>query len=263
MKTKQVPKESIGFLPLQGGAICALMPAQSTFGIIRLVLIFLVYVPMVSCTAFTLDGSKPKRFDTFQSQFDRVTQAGEVVLHDGTRFRLAGIQMRSVEETQEPELLGVVNDIISRESQCVRIEHHMESDTVAVYYTQAVSITPVYILPIAWLRSMMKPTTTGTVNELLILMATAKYDPSVGQMTKDATRRCEVANDKTHLALRTSYRYRLLAEYKSCSGQLYTDRDGYRPRITKGDVPQRDANLARLLSSPKPPPAEERRHGNP
>ena len=84
----------------------------------------------------------------------------------------------------------------------------------------------------------------GTVNELLIVMAAAKFDPTLGGMTDNAARRCEVAGDKVENAFWSRGRYRPLHEYKSGPGQLYADLTGYRARISTGDVPKRDRNLA-------------------
>lgn len=180
----------------------------------------------------------------YRAEIQRVTPGGNAILKSGDELRLAGVRMRSVDETQEPELLDMVNRIVLRTSDGVCVKHDTVSNTAVIYYRQGIHYLPDYIIPITDFLKRQKRTALGTVNELLLVMAAAKYDPSVGWMTKKATRRCEVAAEKAEFAFWRRYRDRTLDEYEFSSAQLYLYQDGYRARITKGDVPERDANLA-------------------
>jgi hypothetical protein len=187
---------------------------------------------------------QPLAVRTFQAGFDRITPEGTVVRDDGEELRLARIRMRSIEQTLEPALLDVVNDVIARESRIIDVELHVESNTVVAYYKQRVVYMTEYVVPLSMAMNAVKPTTMGTVNELLIVMAAAEYDPTVGRMTKEAQLRCEDASLKAEEAFWSRYRYRPLREYERSSAQLCTNRDGYRARIAKGDVAARDRAIA-------------------
>ncbi len=196
-------------------------------------------------------GCAPQRcqFVRYRAAFERVTPDGEVVFKDGETVKLAGLRMRSTDATEEPDLLDMVNGIIPRETDRVEVELDTDSKEVVVYYKQPIFHFDTYI-PIAALVDWIRPPAKGSVNELLIVMAAARYDPSCGAMTDKALRACQLAQEKADLARWTKYRYRPLSEYGVRKpGQLYTNRDGYRARIAKGDVEERDRNLSDYESS--------------
>jgi len=185
-----------------------------------------------------------KGFSTFSAEFRCVTPQGEVELADGRIVKLAGIRMRPVQDTQEPELLDVVNDIIRHNTSRIRVQLDQASETGVVFYKQSVYYFNKYI-PCQAIRSWVVPTTTGSVNELLLVMAAGKYDPELGTMTEEARQAVALAAEKEALARWNRWRYRPLNEYRDGrAGQLYTDQDQYRARIAKGDVADHDRQMA-------------------
>jgi HEAT repeats len=180
---------------------------------------------------------------TTQATFRSLSQDGYIELANGTNVRLAGVRMRTPDETGEPDLLAVISDIISRESTTVEVERNPASNTAIVYYKQRIYYFDKYIA-IKAIWSELTPYVYGTVNELVIVMAAARYDPTVGRLPEEARLACESADEKAQLALWCLYRDRPLRDYRSSPGQLYTDRHGYRARIAKADVPKRDRHLA-------------------
>ncbi len=207
----------------------------------RLVLVGMVLATVVGCEGMP-DAQGIRRF---RAKVDRITPEGTVVLQSGQEVPLAGVRMRGVDETQEPELINVINEIVVRRSRRVLVEHHEEMDTAVVLYTQGVYHMPQYWLPVTMMNRVLKPTTTGTVNELVLVMAAATYDPALGVMSDESAERCRRAAEKAELAMWERYRYRPLNEYVDGDGQLYTDVHGYRARIATGDVAERDACLAK------------------
>lgn len=190
-----------------------------------------------ACATLVSNPSKSERFRRYDARFSRVTPAGKVILQDGTAFKLAGIEMRSVAETEEPTLLRVVNDIIRDSGRRVEIELDSVSGEAVVYYRQRIHYRDLYI---RWVRLLWVPEfSRRSVNELLIVMAAARYATLAedGRMTKKATTACKVAQDKAELALHNKWRHRALSEYMHGGGcQLYSEHDEYKARITKGDV---------------------------
>lgn len=182
------------------------------------------------------------RFCSNQANIQKVTDDGCVVLESGEKIRLAGIRMRPVVETQEPELIDVVSNLVRLHSSRVRVVEDRETKTAVVYYSQVIYHQPHYVIPYTIAMRVLRPTTSATINELLIFMAAARYDPSVGFLPEKASRDCERAAQRADAALWGSHTYRPLQKYKFGGGSYVND-TGFRARITQGDIAARDRNL--------------------
>lgn len=205
----------------------------------------LAWLGLGGCATLAASASRSEQVSLFASRIAKVTPAGEAILQDGTTFKLAGIEMRTVTETEEPGLLAIVNAIITDEGDEVEVEVDRVSQEGVVYYRQRVHYFDAHKLwgvPLLWSPRSVR----GSVNELLIVMGAARYvaPPEDGRMTTVARQACELAQEKAEMALYRKWRHRRLNEYTGgrC-GQIYTNRHGYRARITRGDVEERDRHL--------------------
>jgi hypothetical protein len=152
--------------------------------------------------------------------------------------------MRSIEETQEPRLLYVIGLMILDGGREVEIEQDEATGTAVVYYRQRIKYRDLYGLGV--LQYLKRQFARSSINELLIIMGAARYDPEQGRMTARASAACRIAQEKADLALWEEFRARPLEEYERDPARAYVSwgDGGYRARIPKGDVPERDRNLA-------------------
>lgn len=198
-------------------------------------LVILLHLVTGSLVCRAAPESKYIRFD---ARFKSVTSYGSVQLEEHGVLRLAGIRIRSVEETQEPALLDVVNELVTRESPNVAVEVHELSKTATIYFKQQIYYYDMYG---PWaLRALWSPKTCEvSVNELLIALGAAVFDPTIGHASAAAQDRMRGAAEKAELAKWESG-FTDLSQYHRGAAALYTNRHGLRARLTKADAAERD-----------------------
>ncbi len=126
----------------------------------------------------------------------RIHADGSIELAGGHRVRLAGIRMRPVAETGEPDALGQVLRMVGSQ---VELEHTRKASGVAAYYKRlrvnfckenegAVNLS-------SWFRATPRYE-RGLLNETLIHMGLARYDSSISGLTVREAQRCAYAQKK-------------------------------------------------------------------
>lgn len=220
----------IGECRLPGSGHC-----RSQNAILILTLIHVIMYGSLSAIAEQDGPNLDKR------RFRAIRSDGFIEFDAGNPVKLAGVTMRSVLETKEPDLLDHVNDIVVREDPEVEVEYL--GACAFVYYRQRI-----YHLAdgpgIGHLLTRLKPPHRGTVAELLIAMGAARYDRDSCEMTESMRKRCELVEEKAESAMWGGFRARPLSEYEGESlRELYTAKHGYRVRITAGDAKTRDENI--------------------
>jgi len=125
------------------------------------------------------DGEE-RRFKTIATKSVSLDQTGHVTLPDGRSFRLAGIRVRSVVETQEPTALADVNRLLSRFGKPLELQQAEGSDSVMVYYQQRHWKWDDYMGIINLFGPYYQQM---RLNELLIALGLAEFDGSAGVIT--------------------------------------------------------------------------------
>lgn len=106
-----------------------------------------------------------------------LTQDGSVVLESGRRFKLAGLRMRPVEETQEPDALELVKQVVGSEVDLTPVS---ESNSAMVYYKRRTWgwCGNAFMLPNPLTIFHYVPRYhRASLNALLICIGLAEYDP--------------------------------------------------------------------------------------
>lgn len=106
--------------------------------------------------------------------FDGLSDDGSIELW-GSRRSLAGIRMRPLSETQEPDSIKLVNRIVTGVSRQVRVEWDSKCPNVVIYYKHPIFYRDKYV---PW-WVLMPRDGWACLNELLIYMGLAEYDPQM------------------------------------------------------------------------------------
>jgi len=183
-------------------------------------LILIGLMASFGCAAATT-GFSNSNVKRFRATLERITPDGFAAFTNGYNYALAGIRMRSVEETKESELLDVVHSIVFEKSAKVEVEQFGPSGFVMVYYQQRVTKPNWY----GWQVLMPAQYVRGSVNELLIAMGAAEFDPSGG--LSDLS---ETAANKLQDVAAKAQRSRRSHEMRGHARQVYRWREGYQPR---------------------------------
>ena len=170
-----------------------------------------------------------------QSRFVSLTSDGHVLLDDGTRIRLIGIQMRSDEETGEPDLLTIISRIVTSCTEAVSIHPHGESSGI-VKYQQRIYYRDRYKF---WGIGMIgaPQSIEVSINELLIAMGAARLDSSASMLPMEYQRSLIDIQMKSASAWGKVNGYTPLESLDPMiSSYIYRSGKGFRVRLSKGDV---------------------------
>jgi hypothetical protein len=126
---------------------------------------------------------------------------GTVQVDNGIRFRLAGLRLRTVEETQEPEALDLVQRITGGQ---IELHHEGDSESAVAYYRQArwYRCGTAFLLPHPLtLVHFLPKYERASLNELLVRVGLAEFDPGIGTMSQPSVTACRQAAEAYRAAL--------------------------------------------------------------
>ena len=127
---------------------------------------------------------------------------GFLELDDGTTWRLAGIRMRSVAETKEPDALAHINTFVGSEVEMNQIG---DSDLVEAHYRQEhwyfCGMPFLFPHPLTIIHFLDKYQ-RSSVNCLLVRMGVAEYDHEVGPLPREMSERVAEAQLRYREVLR-------------------------------------------------------------
>jgi len=188
---------------------------------------------------YTLLAEQPTR--PFISKVADITGDGVIILENGVRVQLLGLRFRPPHEIGDPDALIALRSLMQHFGK-VEVCPIGDMGRAIIYYQQPVLYPNRYLFAY---NLWMPKCTRGTLNELLIALGLALYQPieDPGLAAFDNSLRA-VASAYAGSVVRGYYRRRI-AEFIRHPEHLYVFREGYFANIIAGDY-KADARKAWL-----------------
>lgn len=178
-------------------------------------------------------GSSTCSSEIRNEQIARIVQTGEAEFVSGGRIRLAGLRIRPIDETQEPNGLKVAVSIVNFVGRQQRIEQYGSCGEAIVYYRQPVLYRDKYI-PLWWV--FMPQYQWVTLNEMLIYVGLASYQECHNEIPPDIDSALKRAQSEYERAVSRGYRRIEFSQLEKSPELIYWYRGGFVPSLAMGDL---------------------------